>query len=70
MDRSLWLCPDYLGLYSRSALIRLAIDSQAVSPSEARELQELPRAEIIGWILESDSLDPTYLPPELAFETP
>ena len=64
---ALWLTRDYLQHYPKARLIRLALDSGAVPPADAESLEDLTRDEIIERILESDSRDEDYVPPELSF---
>lgn len=63
-----WLRRDILGSFPRARLIRLALGSGAVPASEAEALEELTVPEIVERLLESDTIDPSYQPPELAFD--
>jgi ParB/RepB/Spo0J family partition protein len=66
-DPTLWLRADYLEHYPKARLIRLALDSGAVPGKEAGSLEDLTRPQIIDRILESNTRDEDYLPPELSF---
>lgn len=66
-DPALWLTRDYLQHYPPARLIRLALDSGAVPRTEAQSLEDLTQEQLIDRILESDTRDEDYLPPELSF---